>query len=191
MSALSILELEAPIFTSSRTRATAWRTPKRRSSISGNPLALGVNPISTSTFQAREAGAGRWTRADLLEGLVIRLNRDLARAQALPADRVLRALLTALAVLVFDDAPTPQLAVDDTGAIEVEWLVNGHSLTLVFEGDGEAQLWASSPDGEELFAGQPVRGGDEPNGDLLLRAATYLRMLAPKVRERAWEASAT
>lgn len=188
---MSALSIEAPAFTERWASAPGWRALTRRSSISGDLIAPSVSPITASTFQVCETVERRWTREEMLEGIVVRLNRDLARASALPSGTVLMRLLSALGVLVFDDAPTPQLAVDDAGAVEVEWLVNGFSLTLVFEEDGEAQLWASSPDGEELFAGSPERTTGEPDQDLLLRAASYLSALAPKVRERAWEASAT
>lgn len=85
-----------------------------------------------------------------------------------------------LSRLVRSDFPTPQIAHDEEGGLEVVWLVNGQWLTLHVNADGEGEIWAHTPRCE-IFSG-PVRVEGEIDERLLNTARNYLAYLAPEVR---------
>lgn len=88
----------------------------------------------------------RMAKAALLRYATTRLTRLLnARAastrSAVTAQR-------ALAVLLVEGAPTPQPSATEDGGVLIEWLVNGASLHMRIDSDGDSiEIWGMSADG--------------------------------------------
>lgn len=191
--------MQTSSLTSTRTGAGEWEEvhgeeprivlaplPHVRGSLTAtSPMVPGQSPAAIWAIPEvldRWAAHHIWTRAVSL------LARRVRQAEILVSDVAVARTLALLAALVFDDAPTPQIAVDTEGAIEIIWLVGGNMLALAVEDDGGSQLWAQAPNGRELFGGDCILPSGEMNEALVRRSAQFLAYMAPGVRTRAWYA---
>lgn len=167
---------------------SAWRKSPRTSTSAQTDVPALVDS-STATLGFAGRAIDLWTADHLWQQLLLRLARQAREAPVPVSDQAVVRAIRALTFLVFDNAPTPQLAIGHDGSIEIEWLINGDALILAIERDGESQLWAELSDGSEAFSGPTELARGELNGALLTRAARYLADLAPGIRARAWHAA--
>ncbi|WP_203585962.1 hypothetical protein [Subtercola lobariae] len=62
----------------------------------------------------------------------------------------------AVEAMVFDNSPTPKIAYVGGGALEIEWLVGGRSLTISCSPEEGIEAWATDANGDLLFEGEPL-----------------------------------
>lgn len=110
--------------------------------------------------------------ADQSDARMALLNYAAGRLEALRdrgiSDLALSNTYLALHALVGSDAATPQVGVDGEGGVETEWLVDGQSLILNCDADGQNVLWAL-----------------DDNCQLQFRAEFNARMMDGRLRSRA------
>lgn len=129
-----------------------------------------------------------YSALDIWSRVVVDLNRSILAAERPVSEQVVSEALRLLKRLIFDDSPTPQIAIDETGAIEVVWLVNGQTLVLAVEPNAVAEIWALNAQGREIFSGLAYLSPEVVNESIFSRAIQYLNYLSPEVRTRAWHA---
>lgn len=111
---------------------------------------LGVAAMAASVTLAalqdrvRYAPACEPRKERLLEHALRRLNPEMSGVY-IPSNQAEQAKLI-LNELIADAQPTPQVAVDEDGAIEALWLVNGTEVLLSVEPDGSGVLGAYDPE---------------------------------------------
>lgn len=162
--------------------------------VDGIGSATTAQPFAVRSPQDRQArswsrGASQVGREDLLDSARARLNR----LMALPAGwdtYAARPVVPLAAVaahgiltrLLFDDCPTPQIAPGVDGSIDIAWLVLGTSIEVQVAEDGEVNMWAEGPDGEELF--DSTFTAWDPDDFALDQAKTYLNKMRYDIRHR-------
>ncbi|GAA1517850.1 hypothetical protein GCM10009788_22470 [Nocardioides humi] len=102
------------------------------------------------------------------------IDADLARAEV--ALELLDALLT-------DDHPTPQLSRGPSGALTIEWLVDGCVLVIDVVSPSDVRLWAEDAAGSDVFDYELNRNW-EPSDGAIREARDFLEALAKGVRHR-------
>lgn len=102
------------------------------------------------------------------------IDADLARAEV--ALELLDALLT-------DDHPTPQLSRGPSGALTIEWLVDGSVLVIDVVSPSDVRLWAEDAAGSDVFDYELNRNW-EPTDGAIREARGFLEALAKGVRHR-------
>lgn len=141
----------------------------------------------TSTFTDRASDnavdgrtAAPLTRFDLLNALRVQLlaRADVASAEVLTARGAINELA---ATFIVDGGPTPQ-AIRGDRYFEVQWLVNGQSVVLTVDDDGEKTIAAYSDTGETLIE-EDFR--DAPAADTADIVRTTLRAMSRGIATRA------
>lgn len=63
-----------------------------------------------------------------------------------------------MAQIVDDGQPVPQITINPSGLVEVNWLVSGRFVGVLV-GEGSWEAWEETPDGRELFSVAGTSGG--------------------------------
>lgn len=150
----------------------------------GTPSAEAENESSSTR---RDESPQSWSRADLISGALARLNRQTRRSRRFIKTPVVDALVKVVDLIVRDESPTPQIALDELGGIEVVWLVDNQLLTLYVDADARPEICAVNRDGREIFSGAAFLSDHDVNDLVILKAAQYLAYMSADVRARAWQ----
>lgn len=161
------------------------RVPTTSGSITLAPPNAVADNQSSST--RRDESPRSWSRADLISGALARLNRQTRRSGGFIKTPVVDALVKVVSLIVRDESPTPQIALDEFGGIEVVWLVDNQLLTLHVDADARPEICAVNRNGREIFSGAALLSDDSVNDLIILKAAQYLTYLSADVRARAWQ----
>lgn len=85
--------------------------------------------------------------------------------------------------LLEDDRPTPQVASNGAGGVEVEWLVNGVSLTIDVASESEILIYAVDANGGELFE-KEITSRWSTGDPVFVKASALLDELKSQVSSR-------
>jgi hypothetical protein len=88
-----------------------------------------------------------------------------------------------MTLLVSDGGPTPQLGTNPSGALEIQWVVNGNVVGVCIEPNGDWNLWAETAQGEEVVD-QDYTVGTNPTPEPLRLARQMLAQMGGEVRHR-------